>query len=526
MKNTKKKLCLALAALVALTSFTACGDKKGNKTADGKTKLTYVSSTTGPVKDDSLVEKELEKHFTDLDIEFLPLERETYQQQLNTRIAGGDIPDIIYREWYSVVQEFAEQGIIQEVSYDNVKKWAPQFVEESMDYGADVWLACYYDGKNYGLPFMQPNQNYPTTSTWRTDWLKNVGITKIPETLEEYHEAFKRFTFNDPDKNGKKDTYGLTGTGKSNFPFNSIMYAFGVGYFEEDGTLISDEEYSKRERKAIETLASWYKEGIIDPEFVTTDGATLKQKWSNSQIGFYNDGTWYRMMPGGEHYEALKTITPNAEFEMGPAPTGTDGYHSYGAKQEGSGAITSSITFSSQLDEETLEKAVKFIAELSSNEELFTMAKYGKEGEHYKRTEDGLIQPVEPYNLQTNCGELGVNMFNVVFYPLPSVQEKMNVKNIDEYTKYAKEANIYQWPSWVEIFYGSADDMVTDTGEFNITTWYTNFVTGKMEINDKTWKEFKDASVKQGKKDKVREIKTRIFNDEYPKIEAIINNLK
>lgn len=232
------------------------------------------------------------------------------------------------------------------------------------------------------------------------------------------------------------------------------------------------------------------------------------------------------MMPGGEHYEALKTITPNAEFEMGPAPTGTDGYHSYGAKQEGSGAITSSITFSSQLDEETLEKAVKFIAELSSNEELFTMAKYGKEGEHYKRTEDGLIQPVEPYNLQTNCGELGVNMFNVVFYPLPSVQEKMNVKNIDEYTKYAKEANIYQWPSWVEIFYGSADDMVTDTGEFNITTWYTNFVTGKMEINDKTWKEFKDASIKQGKMDKVREIKTRIFNDEYPKIEAIINNLK
>lgn len=526
MKNTKKKLCVVLAAIMAVGVFAGCGDKNKQTTADGKTKLTYVSPTTGPVKDDSLVEKELEKIFTDIDIEFLPLERETYQQQLNTRIAGGDIPDIIYREWYSVVQEFAEQGIIRELPYNKVKEWAPKLVEESMEYGADVWLACYYEGKNYGLPFLQPNQNYSKTSTWRTDWLKNVGINKVPETLEEYHEAFKRFTFNDPDKNGKNDTYGLTGSGKSSFPFGSILKAFGVGIFEADGKMISLEEKYNRERKAIETLAAWYKEGIIDPEFVTMDGATLKQKWSNSQTGFMCDGTWYRMMPGGEHYEALKTISPDAQFELGPAPVGPDGYHSYGAMQEGTGSINSAITFSSALDDATLEKAVNFIYTLSSDEKVYTLAKYGIEGTHWERKEDNLIQPIEPYNLQTNCGDLGVNMFNVVYYALPSIQTSMNVSNIDEYTKYAKDANVYNWQSWVNIFYGSAEDRVTDTGEFNSTTWYTNFVTGKLPVNDKTWQDYKNAASKQGKAEKIRAIHERIYKDEYPKIQAIIDNLK
>lgn len=125
-----------------------------------------------------------------------------------------------------------------------------------------------------------------------------------------------------------------------------------------------------------------------------------------------------------------------------------------------------------------------------------------------------------------NAGELGVNMFNVVFYPLPSVQKSMNVDNIEEYTKYAKDANIYTWQSWVNIFYGSAEDRITDTGEFSQATWFTNFVTGKTPINDKTWQEYKDAAVKQGKFDKERAIKERIYKQEYPKIEAIIKNLK
>ena len=41
------------------------------------------------------------------------------------------------------------------------------------------------------------------------DWLREVGIAEVPETLEEMYDALHEFRHDDPDGNGILDTYGF-----------------------------------------------------------------------------------------------------------------------------------------------------------------------------------------------------------------------------------------------------------------------------------------------------------------------------
>ena len=45
-------------------------------------------------------------------------------------------------------------------------------------------------------------------------------------------------------------------------------------------------------KNALKTLASWYAEGLIDPESFTDDRAKLREKWSTGRIGIMNDNAW------------------------------------------------------------------------------------------------------------------------------------------------------------------------------------------------------------------------------------------
>ena len=45
--------------------------------------------------------------------------------------------------------------------------------------------------------------------SYRQDWADKVGITKAPETIDEFYDMIYKFTYNDPDGNGKRDTFGI-----------------------------------------------------------------------------------------------------------------------------------------------------------------------------------------------------------------------------------------------------------------------------------------------------------------------------
>jgi len=479
------------------------GNNEKEDTPKEKIKITWAAWVLGPVDDNSYAEQKLEEVFSDVDFEFWAFERATWQDQINTRVAGGDIPDIIYRDGQNVVIDYAKQGVLAEVPIELVKEYAPNVYKASLDYGAEVWLACNVDGINYGLPIMQPAQTRPFTNAWRKDWLDKVGIAKIPETIEEFEEAFKKFVNEDPDGNGQKDTYGLSFRGKdAGSLFMAIMGAYGVfprhWMLQPDGSV----KYgftTEGAKQALTTLNHWYKEGLIDPEFVTTDNAILKQKWANGKIGYLTYGTWYRLIPGGEYYEALKAVDPNAEIVMGPAPKGPEGRYGY----MNWGTITSSISFGKHLEKEPdkFHKAIQIVDKVMSDKELYGNVKFGKEGEHWARNpEHNGVEPIPPYNDVQKTGPIGNNFFESVL-GIPEVQDFYARKDEPELYKYAVDGNVIEgehYFNWINLFIDpEVNKQTADTGPLAIK-WAIDFITGAKPIEqfDQFVKEWEAAGGK------------------------------
>ncbi len=439
MKNSKTLVCVALASALTLSCFAGCSKKDDE--ANGKTKLSYAGWTLGPVEENSYAEREIEKKFPDIDLELIPFERSTWVEQISTRIAGGDSPDIVYRDDPYYIREGSKQGIIAEVPFDMVRECAKDVYDATMDYGTDVWYATYYQGKNYGLPIMQPHLMHGYAVGWRMDWLKKVGIDKVPETIDEFETAIEKIVNEDPDGNGQKDTLGISINFKStNNIFSWLTSAYtGEGVNSHSYTLKDGKiEYpalSPEYKEGLTLLRDWYKKGLVDPEFITTDSNALSSKWANGKLGCYPT-YYYLLVEGGNEYEALKAIDPDAEIALGPIPTGPKGQNGY--YKQYPPAVTSSVTFGKHLekDQEKLKTAVSLINTMMSDSELYGKLKYGEEGKHWKRdSKTNAANQIGNYTLAQNRGEVGNNIFEG-FFGIPSIQNQYNRNDLEKILEY------------------------------------------------------------------------------------------
>ena len=154
---------------------------------------------------DSWMERFFEERFN-LEIEPVFLGPAAYQYAKPLMMAGGDIPDLLLEPDPIMVQRDAYHGFLLTIPPEVILKHAPSYAN-AVNAGDPIgWLYGNWNGVNYGIPRIFAALRWSVPGVWRQDWLRKVGIEKTPETLEEMHEAFRRFTFDDPDGNGKQDT--------------------------------------------------------------------------------------------------------------------------------------------------------------------------------------------------------------------------------------------------------------------------------------------------------------------------------
>ena len=91
------------------------------------------------------------------------------------------------------------------------------------------------DGKTYGIPV--PISFEYCMSFIREDWLNHLGLS-IPTNLDELYDVAVAFTNDDPDGNGKNDTFALTGNNGLR-AFSAIFGAYGVALPTNSGALPS-----------------------------------------------------------------------------------------------------------------------------------------------------------------------------------------------------------------------------------------------------------------------------------------------
>jgi len=413
------------------------------------------SHSNAPVPEDADMVLYWENKYN-VDFKLWYVERSRWDEILNVRLAGGEVPDVLTAESPDIIRSYYDQNLILELPKELLQKFTPkiyQTIEEvAQQEGLSPWMVTTIDGKNYGIPKFNENGKYHQASIWRKDWLENVGITKVPETLEEFEIAFYKFVREDPDRNGKDDTYALSSGYQSYGGFSSIFGAFG--YIPQFWSIKDDKmvygAIQPEMKEALTLLAKWYADGLINPEFITGENRgghwSISHDFIEGKIGYTNNPPYYHIAPpgvygtsGGRMYRTMaETHDMEKTLAYGRPPIGYNG-------KSGDvrwGLINGNgLVFNQELENEPdkLGKILTIIEDMCANFENYVLMTYGIEGKHYK-VENGNYIMTLPEGVSTE--EYGIGMVFVAWTGV-GFDRKINPAQFEFGDKHAAYTNTY-----------------------------------------------------------------------------------
>lgn len=251
-----------------------------------------------------------------LDIKVTYPPADGYVDALNVIMSSGNLPDLISTWSADWVENYIRQKALQPLD-DVLKKYGQDLLKNIPQ---EAWKAVTFDGKIYAIPGM--NSVFGDEIFYiRKDWLDNLGL-QVPKTLDEYKAVMKAFATQDPDKNGKDDTFGFSMLEKLGRTA-PIFGAFGVQkgiWMEKDGQLVNAVNMPGT-KEALGFLADLQKDKLIDPEWPLNKPATLNEKVASGKVGFFV-GQWHETR--GSIANSKKN-DPKANWIALDFPTGKDG---------------------------------------------------------------------------------------------------------------------------------------------------------------------------------------------------------
>lgn len=495
------------ASLVGSTVNTAAAESE-----DTVYHYTLAMYNDGPWNDDVDSLDYYKELFPDMDFELVYVEKASAAEKVNLLIASGETPDVM-----QMVDEdtLYNQGVLGCWTEEFFRENCPNISCAIDETDPDAWALSKYDGENmYSIPGWNVARTYPTISVWNKKWLDAVG-EEVPTTLEDAERVFYKFAQDDPDGNGKDDTYGLSEQG-----FKPIYGAFGMmrGMWleDDDGNLVYGDVMPEA-KEALTLLSKWYQDGVIDPEFITGESEggywALSQPLNKGKIGYTNAGWYYHWAPADEEHNIaegsnvteFKALNPDGELAYGVPLVGPNG--DAGHKQEQ--PLYFRTHFSKELCEDTdrFARLLQFIDYVNGigedgNAEPVIIAGNGQEGVgwEYQTDEDGTKRVVNLLDGNT-LGAMGYwGTFNFIESGAPLSYQKANTMNlewVDELVKDYPESYVDKLYDTLESAgqYKSDLDKLLDEGYISIITgeqpidyfdemvelWYAN---GGQEMTD------------------------------------------
>ncbi|MDF2669156.1 MAG: extracellular solute-binding protein [Paenibacillus sp.] len=323
-------------ALTALTAAVAvmtagCGwgrdtdIGKGEQDADALDNVQTVSFINYVFDDIPAIEGEalnmIRKRFQiQIKPQFVP--QADYTSKLSVLMASGSIPDVVsLKDLDSNFFNWAKQGAFLPLNdyyekYPTLKQ-VPQYIREQFK----------VNGQLYGIPRYYPNQ-YLFVVILRKDWLDKLNLS-VPRSYEELKKVAIAFTKNDPDGNGKNDTYGLALSQSITPDFNAGAYWAPNAWYHKnkEGQYIPGIIGPGR-KEVIQAFSDMYKEGAVTKDFAVLNWAQGNNEFYSGKAGIFIGS------PRGmseTYMESLLKLNPGAKFtfvEPFAAPDGSQGYMS------------------------------------------------------------------------------------------------------------------------------------------------------------------------------------------------------
>lgn len=266
----------------------------------GSTSLNYINSYAENVA------YQVREEMTGVHIEFIHPPVGSEQESFNLMIASEEYPDIIEQVNYYTdgIDSGIADGLFIRMN-ELVGQYAPAYTA-IVTMNAEIRKEVFTDEGNicgFGMVSSDTTENGGMETTpcienpwtgvqWNTEYLEACNLD-VPETIEDWEEAFAAFKEMDPECTPLL----VWGTNNGNEGFcttcGSVMTAFGIAptFYQKDGE-VKYGFYDERYKDYLKLMRSWYEKGYLHEDFSSMDATTAQTIYLNGKAGcFWQCGT-------------------------------------------------------------------------------------------------------------------------------------------------------------------------------------------------------------------------------------------
>jgi putative aldouronate transport system substrate-binding protein len=340
----------------------------------------------------------------------------------------------------------------------------------------------------------------------------------MPDTMVEFEAVLKAFRDRDPNQNGQKDEVPWTTDPRV------LLWPFGIGFkgfnnptdmFVENG-VVKFGPTDPRFKDAVAFVARWYREGLIDPEYLGQNTAQRNALVLGNQTGAIL-GSYAGYLTAYNELFA-KDGHPDWKWVAMPSPAGPTGIRNMmGGHKELDPGCGASITVASKYPKEITEMMDYFYGE-----EGRKYVYYGLEGVHYAMSGNSPVYT----DLVAKDANLSIMNYLNTYVGFISVWPSL-LPNEAQLSLYAQEGkdglylsakyetdrklpNLQFTAEEIKEVQEISRDLNTFTDE-----WVHNFIRGQKSLDE--WSAFQ-AGIKQLKADRL----TVLYNQAYDRYKKAV----
>lgn len=501
--TTTKRLTLLSCLIALLFSLfaAACSVGSGNSSSNGPVDITLwanpaAAEVGNPPSNWFFIKDVHDKLNINLKVSLIPYGDEG-NAKFNAAAAANNLPDLFGLPFSTsnsdIFLQWVRQGLIAPV--DTLLPMMPQRTKDRYS-DPQMQKIATIDGKRYILQ-EKGLLNKRQGLFIRKDWLDKLHLQE-PKTLDDFLNVAKAFTYNDPDGDGKKDTYGfgavnsVAQVGLSN-NFQAFFGAYnlpGIWNFNTPGKVslsLRDPGYLQ----AVEFIKKLNDAKAIDPAWTNLSQNDLVANWK--QKGEYGI-IWqdFCAMQCQANYSQFDNNFPNGVWEPLAPPQGPNGVSFLGPYTN----IGTRMAVSKKAMDAGKFPAIAKLLEWMNSGQGYYETCFGQEGTNYKLDAQGNVTgsgvPVPFYSHDA----APINQLRSLDYTNSPPELKARYSSFQ--TKNGRTidpSQIYQtiaampWQDQTSAFIIKPASNQVDINTY-VDQGLVQFVTGQKPLNDASWNTF------------------------------------